>query len=222
MGTVPIGSKGFYSPWKGSRGADKSDISSLMFLIATTFEAFSFHPPLCCCCRGCHSVLKNGDLPHKAAAAASAPCPCECLMQLHIGITPCHHKATYNHPITTLITEAKPWVLEVGAVPYTLVRDSRYHRKAAKLQKLSLDSNSDHCIKPVVLKLLHRELATAEYFLEVDGCSGPCGESGDVANITVYSCSCQKPPWGGGAVGVRSNIASLHIRRQRWTKDLLP
>lgn len=39
-------------------------------------------------------------------------------------------------------------------------------------QKLSLDFNSDHCIKPVVLKLLHRELGTAEYFLEVDGARG--------------------------------------------------
>ena len=37
----------------------------------------------------------------------------------------------------------------------------------------------------MVLKLLHRELGTAEYSLEVDGCSGPCGESGDVANMTV-------------------------------------
>lgn len=76
-GQYPSGGKGFYSPWKDSTGADKSDISSLTFLTATTFEAFSFHPSPCCCCRGCHSALKNGDLPHKAAAAASAPCPCE-------------------------------------------------------------------------------------------------------------------------------------------------
>lgn len=64
-------------PWTDSTGADKSDISSLTFLTATTFEAFSFHPSPCCCCRGCRSAPRSGDLPRKAAAAASAPCPCE-------------------------------------------------------------------------------------------------------------------------------------------------
>lgn len=83
----PSSGWGFYLPWKDSTSADKSDIFSLTFLTATTFEAFSFHPPPCCCCRGCHSVLKSGDLPHKAAAAASAPCPCEYWMQLETGIS---------------------------------------------------------------------------------------------------------------------------------------
>lgn len=72
---------GLYSPWTDSTGADKSDIFSLMFLTATTFEAFSFHPSPCCCCRGCRSAPRSGDLPRKAAAAASAPCPCEHWMQ---------------------------------------------------------------------------------------------------------------------------------------------
>lgn len=133
----PSGGKWFYSPWKGSTGADKSDTSSLMFLTATTFEAFSFHPSPCCCCRGCHSALKNGDLPRKAAAAASAPCPCEYFTQLDIGITSYHHKATYSHPFTTIITETlaphSKALSVVGGWCHSLrmARDSQHHRNAA-------------------------------------------------------------------------------------------
>lgn len=136
-GQYPRGGKGLYSPWKGSTGADKSDISSLTFLTATTFEAFSFHPSLRCCCRGCRSALKNGDLPRKAAAAASALCPCECFKQLDTGITSHHHKAMYNHPFTTIIIETltphSKALSVVGGWCHSLlmVRESQHHRNAA-------------------------------------------------------------------------------------------
>lgn len=131
------GGKGLNSPWKDSTGADKSDISSLTFLTATTFEAFSFHPSPCYCCRGCRSALKNGDLLHKAAAAASALCPCECFMQLDAGITPHHHKAMYNHLFTTIIIETlaphSKALSVVGGWRHSLlmVRDRQHHRNAA-------------------------------------------------------------------------------------------
>lgn len=76
-GQYPRSGKGLYPPWKGSTGADKSGTSSLTFLTATTFEAFSCHPRRRCCCRGCRSAPRSGDRPRTAAAAASAPCPCE-------------------------------------------------------------------------------------------------------------------------------------------------
>ena len=140
-GQYPRGGEGFYSPWTGNTGADKSDTSSLMFLTATTFEAFSFHPSPCCCCRGCHSALKNGDLPRKAAAAASAPCPCECLMQSDIGIASSHHKATYNHPFTTLITETSAAHSKALSVvggwcrPLRMARDSQHRRRRCLIAK---------------------------------------------------------------------------------------
>lgn len=76
-GQHPRSAKALYPPWKDSTGADKSDTSSLTFLTATTFEAFSCHPRWRCCCRGCRSAPRSGDRPRTAAAAASAPCPCE-------------------------------------------------------------------------------------------------------------------------------------------------
>lgn len=39
-------------------------------------------------------------------------------------------------------------------------------------QERCLTAKGDHCIKPVVLKLLHKALGAAEYFLEVGGCPG--------------------------------------------------
>lgn len=64
------------SPWTGSTSAGRSDTSSLRSPAAAIFEAFSSHPPRCCCCRGCRSGQRTGGRPRTAASAAAAPYPC--------------------------------------------------------------------------------------------------------------------------------------------------
>lgn len=64
------------SPWTGSTNAGRSGTSSLTFPAAATFEAFSFHPPLCCCRHGCHSGQKSEGQPQTAVCAAAVLYPC--------------------------------------------------------------------------------------------------------------------------------------------------
>ena len=62
-------------PWTGSTSAGRSGTSFLKFPAVATFEAFSSHPPLCCCRRGCHSVQKSEGQPRTTACAAAALYP---------------------------------------------------------------------------------------------------------------------------------------------------